>query len=647
MLQVKYAFIPMLQVVWLFKGTACCFSKTRDSFWRISDEKKLSSEPGVQMSTKGVFWVFDNFSIWNLTFLEEMWTLSTKETDSRQYALWHVWSVYIWLFSFLHQDWWNVNGWKGVWQSWGCRSIYILGSDCCVMFTTKQLSFDWRWTLTGLPQVWTRATDKYSGLRLNWISHLRVYSMKSWCDLWLSHPFVTMAKSSTDTVTYFVAKCISMDSLKRSARNSIWACCDRKTPPQPRDLLTQGGDVILLFSVNNCHGWHGYAQVSSPPGSVTEEEFNATLQPNETLTLTKDKSKDGDPVWHRFRIEWKILYLKEHGEQCLPFTETEELVCCDGQPVNKARNFQEVSPETGEIMCQKMDLHLAYLTSTRQKKLEERQQKLPPPFFQPGTENDPKRVWDKLVHKVSNMGKVLLACAFGSQRYTCVHTQSSFCHHMLQVFLVPFFQIFQQPNDIFVCLYFRYNLHTPESDVDMFVVYAADTKDFLGFSPPQHTIKVRVRNTEFQQVKDERLWHTRRLVTHPSCNFRTLSACSSVVDFASWCQKTEMFQFAKKKAHQVASQRIRCVVACRQGSHQCKVCVCGAFPGEKFVLTEYIGESCLSSSPRLWPPVGPCNRRGQHGVLRVQKLNFHLCTFQSQFKRMRSTAVSLRGGHPS
>lgn len=41
------------------------------------------------------------------------------------------------------------------------------------------------------------------------------------------------------------------------------------------------------------------------------------------------------------------------------------------------------------------------------------------------------------------------------------------------------------------CHYFeRYNLCTPESDTDMFIVYQAKTKDILGFNPPKQTIKV-------------------------------------------------------------------------------------------------------------------------------------------------------------
>ena len=37
----------------------------------------------------------------------------------------------------------------------------------------------------------------------------------------------------------------------------------------------------------------------------------------------------------------------------------------------------------------------------------------------------------------------------------------------------------------------RYNCHTKESDMDMFVVYRASTDRLLGFNPPQQTVKVR------------------------------------------------------------------------------------------------------------------------------------------------------------
>ncbi len=211
-----------------------------------------------------------------------------------------------------------------------------------------------------------------------------------------------------------------MDSLKRSAKNNIWACCDRKTPPQPKDLLTEAlnasDKVILLFSVSNCHGWHGYARVTSVPGSVSDQEFHASLDSSDTYFSIKDsagKSLD----WYRFKVEWNLLFLKEHGDQCLPLGATQDLVCLDGTSLNKARNFQQVSSEIGDMVCDKMEKYHQSLTKKVQTDQAEKREKIPPPFFQPGREKNPQIVWQKLVHKVEGLGRVLLACVFGSQRY--------------------------------------------------------------------------------------------------------------------------------------------------------------------------------------------------------------------------------------
>ena len=178
-----------------------------------------------------------------------------------------------------------------------------------------------------------------------------------------------MAESRKAATTYFVAKCVNMDSLKRSAKNSIWACCNRKFPPHPRDLITKAltsGEVILLFSVNNCHGWHGYARVVNNPGSVSVDEFNATLDSTDRKVMIKDKTENEEPKWQRFNIEWLKLYLRDHSEQCLPFTETDDLLCSDGQPVNKARNFQEVISSVAELMSQRIDQHYEQLTTKQE-----------------------------------------------------------------------------------------------------------------------------------------------------------------------------------------------------------------------------------------------------------------------------------------
>ena len=61
-------------------------------------------------------------------------------------------------------------------------------------------------------------------------------------------------------------------------------------------------------------------------------------------------------------------------------------------------------------------------------------------------------LWERLSSHVEDHGRIMLACSFGSHRY---------------------------------------NLDTPTSDLDMFVVYIGDTKKCLSFHPPPTTIKNR------------------------------------------------------------------------------------------------------------------------------------------------------------
>ena len=64
----------------------------------------------------------------------------------------------------------------------------------------------------------------------------------------------------------------------------------------------------------------------------------------------------------------------------------------------------------------------------------------------------PDAIWQRLTTHVRDYGRIMLACPFGSHRY---------------------------------------NLHTPSSDLDMFVVYIGDTEKCLSFHPPPLTIKNR------------------------------------------------------------------------------------------------------------------------------------------------------------
>lgn len=149
--------------------------------------------------------------------------------------------------------------------------------------------------------------------------------------------------------------------------------------------------------------------------------------------------------------------------------------------MNRARNFQEVSVETGAEICKLIDDLYGQLTDNVARKMALKEANRPKPFLEVLTSHgedlagdidgeedneeyletipeEPSGVlWEKVLAAIlskvtSTMGRVLLACPFGSQRYNC---------------------------------------HTDDSDLDMFVVYQSPTKSLLGFNPPQSTIKSR------------------------------------------------------------------------------------------------------------------------------------------------------------
>ncbi|CAH1787254.1 unnamed protein product [Owenia fusiformis] len=269
--------------------------------------------------------------------------------------------------------------------------------------------------------------------------------------------------SGGENTRYFITKSVNFEGLKTCTKTGIWACSDRTQPPQPKDVLTSAyhqGNIILIFSVNNQHGWHGYAKMTSPPGSVDNQENiaeNLTRECDLTVPETSNTKCSSNvhvqlTKWHRFTVKWITVFFPTFGEQCLPFSKTAHLQTDPGvdSPVNKARNIQEISQNTGVELCTLIDNHMKTLTEKQAKKAELVLAKAPPAFYDVDKPENIEAVWEGLVKKVSHMGEVLLACAFGSQRY---------------------------------------NLHTEDSDMDMFVVYAAPAVTVLGFNPPQQTIK--------------------------------------------------------------------------------------------------------------------------------------------------------------
>ncbi|XP_062502897.1 uncharacterized protein LOC134179897 isoform X2 [Corticium candelabrum] len=239
---------------------------------------------------------------------------------------------------------------------------------------------------------------------------------------------------------YFVAKCSNYDSLRRGVDSNVWAAPEHKNDPQPHLVLSTAfstcSQVNILFSVNGSKGWQGHAVMKSLP-------------------FAADELKDDGECWHRFEIEWVCLS-KHYAMVCLPFSQTEDLLnSLDfNNSVNKARNWQEMPSSCGEQLCARLQTHIQQDAQKRERDALKAKEQRPPPFLSIAESDmqDTGRVWQSMNDKVEQYGKVVLACAFGSQRY---------------------------------------NLQTLNSDLDMYVVYMADTRNLLSFNSPPRTIKNR------------------------------------------------------------------------------------------------------------------------------------------------------------
>ncbi|KAH3894223.1 uncharacterized protein LOC127862472 [Dreissena polymorpha] len=269
-----------------------------------------------------------------------------------------------------------------------------------------------------------------------------------------------METVKTKRERFFVAKVDNFVSLKRCIESEKWACRDRVYAPQPRDILSSAfceGKVYIIFSVVNCHGWHGYAEMSSSVDAnehISDFEIPQTIGDCAEITGIRKSpvSQRAGSEWHYFNVKWIVNFV-DFGEQCLQSKLTEDLFCYEKEQkvsVNKCRNWQELDTVTGKLLCDRIDEKKKELIRLGRIKEEQRLDSVPKPFFQ---EDSVTETWTCIVSKVqSELGTVLLACPFGSQRY---------------------------------------NLQRPESDLDMFIVYQARTADILGFHPPKQTIKNR------------------------------------------------------------------------------------------------------------------------------------------------------------
>ncbi|XP_059161994.1 uncharacterized protein LOC131945033 isoform X2 [Physella acuta] len=267
--------------------------------------------------------------------------------------------------------------------------------------------------------------------------------------------------ASPEKYSYFIAKCMNLESLHKCIHSGIWACQERNNPPHPLDLLIsahQNGPVIIIFSVNNQRGWHGYSESlfdsklnKCSPESEQDDSY-ICKQEDSTNPLDiqhLEPSVNITKKWHYFHVKWLKHFLSISKQACLSFESTHHLLLKEGNSVNNARNWQQLSESVGRELCNLIDQRLNKLHMDRQLKEEAKKK---PSFFK-DEENDVSinGHWASVIEKVqAELGKLHLVCPFGSQRYNC---------------------------------------SVQGSDSDVFIVYQAKTTQVLSLSPPRQTIK--------------------------------------------------------------------------------------------------------------------------------------------------------------
>jgi len=216
--------------------------------------------------------------------------------------------------------------------------------------------------------------------------------------------------------SYFIAKVNNFAALQKCIADGKWACKKRVIPPHPNEILKksfQSGRVLIIYSVINNHGWHGIAEMKSLP-SVRADTQEDGGEGNHYENAS-------DHEWHYFDVEWLVNFL-EFGEQCVSFALTEDITCCEHGniiSVNKSRNWQKIDSSAGQVICELIQNQFKWLCSKQQEKLEKQQEKLQDSFYKTNdTTISTVDMWERIVGKVeAELGKVVLACPFGSQRY--------------------------------------------------------------------------------------------------------------------------------------------------------------------------------------------------------------------------------------
>ena len=183
----------------------------------------------------------------------------------------------------------------------------------------------------------------------------------------------------TEHFTYFVVKCNTIDDLETCIKTGRWACRKRLQPPHPRDLLCEAhrkGRVILIFSVTKNHGWHGYCD-SELQTSIFEDHPGVQVKKEEP---TDNSEIENYLEWDYFPVRWCVQFQDISKQTCLASAATYDLKLMDGSSVNRARNWQQISKDSGKKLCELISTFKIGLLQQKQL-LEQQQQNMIEPSF--------------------------------------------------------------------------------------------------------------------------------------------------------------------------------------------------------------------------------------------------------------------------
>lgn len=305
---------------------------------------------------------------------------------------------------------------------------------------------------------------------------------------------------------FFIVKCTSVQQVKDSVEKNSWSCTDRENRPEVWNevgIAFSQGPVILYFNDDKCQGWYGFAGLASAPNeSGIKLNIAAFGDPDDAVSQAIAEVREG--IWHTFALQWITVFNKYRDETSLGFEHTKHLMCMDNvTSVNNAHHLQELDSDTAVELCKIMNIESQRMSDLADKEQDEKEGRKPKhvkpicygddeeeydsdferrPDYDRRCLKKAKSNWDlewkKVMEKVDKMGKVILACPCGSQRYNC---------------------------------------HNAESDMDMFIVYQAPTSALLGFKPPKTTMQNSEREKNDYTILELRRYLELLLVGDPRC----------------------------------------------------------------------------------------------------------------------------------